>query len=118
MLFQHVSRWSNGLVDQHKYVNASIRWKSWHLLRSGTVDECEGECRVYRKAINGDRMLYTENKGFHYAQTSTEKWSLFHIPNDPSESHDLAETNPEVVNRMSVAYDRWWEKVRPASVKH
>lgn len=116
MLFQHVSRWSNGLVDQHKYVNASIRWKSWHLLRSGTVDECEGECRVYRKAINGDRMLYTENKGFHYAQTSTEKWSLFHIPNDPSESHDLAETNPEVVNRMSVAYDRWWEKVRPALI--
>ncbi|QXD24457.1 arylsulfatase [Opitutia bacterium ISCC 51] len=116
MLFQHVSRWSTGLADQHKYVNASIRWKSWHLLRSGTVDTCEGECRVYRKAINGERMLYTENQDIHYAQTSTKQWSLFNLTNDPNESHDLTDTNPEVVDRMSVAYDRWWEKVRPSLI--
>ena len=116
MLFQHVSRWSAGLADKHKYVNASVRWKSWHLLRSATVDECEGECRVYRRAINDERMLYTENKRFHYAQTSPDKWSLFNLATDPTENEDLAEANPEVVDLMSAAYEHWWEKVRPALI--
>ena len=116
MLFQHVSRWSTGLADEHRYVNASIRWRNWHLLRSGTVDECQGECRVYRKAINGERMLYTMSNLFHYAQTPTDQWSLFKLSDDPAEKQDLADTNPEVVDRMSKAYGQWWEKVRPALI--
>ena len=116
MLFQHVSRWSAGLADEHRCVNASIRWRNWHLLSSGTVDECQGECRVYRKAINGERMLYTKSNLLHYAQTPTDQWSLFKLSDDPAEKQDLAATNPEVVDRMSKAYGQWWEKVRPALI--
>ena len=116
MLFQHVSRWSDGLAEDHKYVNCSIRWQTWHLLRSGTVPGCEGECRVYRKAINDEPMLYTGNHLFHYAQTPPDKWTLYNLASDPSEEHDLSETHPEVVRQMSDAYDSWWEKVRPSLI--
>jgi arylsulfatase len=61
-------------------------------------------------------MLYTENSLFNYAQTPPKEWALFNLASDPSEDHDLAGTHPEVVRRMSDAYDSWWEKVRPSLI--
>jgi arylsulfatase A len=34
-------------------------------------------------------------------------WQLYDMPNDPSEQHDVAGDHPDVVARLSTAYDRW-----------
>jgi len=36
-----------------------------------------------------------------------EGWQLYDMPNDPSEKHDVAAEHPDVVARLSAAYDRW-----------
>ncbi len=38
------------------------------------------------------------------------KWELYDIENDRGETKDIAEANPEVVNKLSIAYTIWAEK--------
>lgn len=113
-LFQHTARWSDGFADKHQHVNASVRWKSWHLLNMGTVDDCQGECRVYRKAARGESMLYTESPNKHYKLSPDQNWKLYNLEKDPGESANVAQENPKVVKRMAAAYDDWWTRTRPA----
>ncbi|MHC4404794.1 MAG: arylsulfatase [Planctomycetota bacterium] len=117
MLFQHVSRWGVGLADEHRYVNCGVRWRNWHLLRSGTCGlGCLGECKIFRRATEGGPMNYTDNPRYHYAQTTPDRWALYDLSTDPAQDRDVAGTNPDVVNRMAEAYQSWWEEVRPAMI--
>ncbi|HVA47872.1 MAG TPA: arylsulfatase [Pirellulales bacterium] len=45
-----------------------------------------------------------------------EQWTLYDLKSDPSETTDLAEQQPAVVNELATAYDRWWEEVLPCLV--
>ena len=85
-------------------------------MRCGTVPGCDGECRVYRKAINGEPMLYTKHPEIHYRQSDPENWELYNLTADPGESENVAEAHTEIVQRMAAAYDAWWEKVRPSLI--
>ena len=38
-------------------------------------------------------------------------WQLYDMPNDPSETHDLAAEHPDVVARLGAAYERWMADV-------
>ncbi len=118
MLFQQVTRWGHGMADAHKYVNAGVRWRNWNLLRSGRCEpECNGQCALYRKAIGEQEPLaYTRRPLFNYAHTPRDKWMLFHLPTDPAQENNLAESYPKIAARMAEAYDTWWDKVRPLMI--
>lgn len=45
-----------------------------------------------------------------------EKWELFDIQEDPGETKNLAQSNPEVVKQLRGEIDRWWEQVLPMLV--
>jgi len=50
-----------------------------------------------------------------------EKWrlvngELYDLENDPGETADVAGSHPEVVSRMLVAFDEWWDEVRPLMI--
>jgi hypothetical protein len=117
MLFQHVSRWGDGLADQHRHVNCGVHWRNWHLLQSRTCGlGCMGECKIFRRAADGGPMLYTGKPHYHYAQTPADGWAPYDLSADPSQDHNIADANPDAVSRMAGAYDAWWEKVRPAMI--
>ena len=117
MLFQHVSRWGIGLADEHRHVNCGVRWRNWHLLQSRTCGlGCLGECKIFRRATEGEPMNYTDNPRYHYAQTTADRWALYDLSADPAQDRDVAETNPDVVSRMAEAYEAWWEKVPPTMI--
>jgi arylsulfatase A-like enzyme len=52
----------------------------------------------------------------------TERWrfsnnqSLYDISNDPSETIDVANSHPEVVEKLRKSFDQWWESVIPLMV--
>lgn len=52
----------------------------------------------------------------------TDRWrlinnaQLFDISADPGESTDVAAGNPDVVNRLQAAFDKWWETTLPLMV--
>ena len=41
---------------------------------------------------------------------------LYDIANDPYEKIDVAGQNPEVMERLTRAYDTWWEETLPLMV--
>ncbi len=41
---------------------------------------------------------------------------LYDVRADPGQTRDLAAARPEVVERLSRAYDRWWEEILPCLV--
>ena len=45
-----------------------------------------------------------------------EKWELFDISTDPGEKNNIAETSPEVVQKLKGAIDQWWLEVTPLLV--
>jgi hypothetical protein len=58
------------------------------------------------------KIAYSAHKGqFHYAVTSPGKWALYNIREDRAQENDLAHGQPDVVARMSEAYDIWWDAV-------
>ncbi len=50
-----------------------------------------------------------------------QKWrlegdQLFDMENDPGQTTSVADQNPEVVRELRMAYDTWWDEVRPLLV--
>ena len=86
--FFHIGRWGKK--------NAPGRW--------GTGD------------TDPDKAKY---KGF---AVRNEKWrlvgksELYNIDKDPGEQNNVASENPQVVQQMLEAYDKWWDEVRPLMI--
>jgi arylsulfatase len=86
--FFHIGRWGKK--------NAPGRW--------GTGD------------TDPDKAKY---KGF---AVRNEKWrlvgksELYNIDEDPGEQNNVASENPQVVQQMLEAYDKWWDEVRPLMI--
>jgi len=58
------------------------------------------------------RIAYSPKKGqFHYAVTAHGEWSLYDVKGDPSQKENLAKKHPEIVEKLAVAYDQWWDDV-------
>jgi len=54
----------------------------------------------------------------------TDRWrlvngtELYDIQADPGQQHDVAADHPDVMAKLKVAYDRWWESLRPTFSEH
>jgi len=59
------------------------------------------------------------NTSYHLVSPGTPakpKWELYDVKADPGEKKDLASERPDVVKRLSAAYERWWDSVQPGLV--
>ncbi|MCX8156474.1 MAG: arylsulfatase [Verrucomicrobiae bacterium] len=43
-------------------------------------------------------------------------WELYHLPTDPGQTNNLAGRHPELVQKLSACYDRWWEAIQPGLI--
>lgn len=66
-----------------------------------------------------ERTLYWEYRGHHGVRQGPWKlvaergkpWELYHVPEDPTETNDLAGTHPEKVKKLEKLYDDWANEV-------
>jgi arylsulfatase A-like enzyme len=113
MQIHHLGRWDiPGNWADHKYAGCAVRWDHYILVRN---EPCHDEnCRTCffarTRGLDQIKALYTRNNG-HYALTSPGKWELFDLKSDLYQENNIADENPEIVNRMNDHYDKWWEKV-------
>lgn len=113
MQVHHIGRWSipENWTD-HKYAGCAVRWGKYTLVRHEPCqDQHCGTCRsAYRRGIEKKRPLYTSNTD-HYALTYSGDWELFDIESDPYQDYNISGENPQVVQKMSEYYEKWWDKV-------
>ena len=86
------------------------------LIRIDTCPCKEGVCVRGRAVKSGtaQRMVYTptkESTDFHWAVT--EGWEIDNIKDDPGCRKDLSAAMPELQQRLTRAYDNWWDDVFP-----
>lgn len=43
-------------------------------------------------------------------------WELYDLRQDPGQVLDIADRQPELVKKLSAAYDQWWEEVLPCMI--
>lgn len=122
MLFHHVARWPSGRAKAHKYAMAGVRQGEYLLLRSHCCGdpECQkfsSQCVLMNLVDKGaTRANYTkENAQFHWGVTGG-RWALYNSRKDRACEKDLAQSNPELVEKLSQAYDSWWEDVYPEMI--
>jgi arylsulfatase A-like enzyme/lysophospholipase L1-like esterase len=85
-LFTHVGRWPKGADPQpYKFSNCSVRYGRYNLVNAG------GKL--------GDRV--------------EKNWKLYDLQTDPGEQTDVAAEHADVVQKMTRAYDAWWDEVVP-----
>ena len=41
------------------------------------------------------------------------EWQLFNLATDPGQMTDIAAANPDIVQKLSEAYDEWWDSLPP-----
>ena len=81
---------------------------------SGRMDVTrDGECKVFREAVAGDRLLYNEYPNINYNKAPRGKWMLYNLESDPSQDREVGADHPEIVQQMASAYEQWWNKLRP-----
>jgi len=122
LLFQHIARWPSGHAAAHKYAGAAVRYKNYLLLQSGSCDLdpaiCSGhrgQCPTYRNIAKGAvKATYTEkNAQYHWGITTKGSWSLYDIEEDPGCNNNIKEQHKELTQRLSSAYNTWWDKTYP-----
>ena len=123
MLFHHVARWPSGLAEKHKYAMAGVRQGNYLLLRSHSCGDpaCvpySSQCTALNLVANGQKThTYTQgNAAFHWGVSAADRWSLFDSKKDPACEHDLFAEQPELVERLSSAYDTWWDGMYPEMI--
>ena len=124
MLFQHVARWPEGLAASHKYAMCAVRQEQYLLLQSNpcTDPACaqnSGQCAALRGVRAGSisRTYTQENAQFHWGVTPQGKWVLFDTKLDPACQKDLSSDKPDLVQKLSIAYDKWWDAVYPEMIR-
>lgn len=90
--FVHVGRWP--LNPNNTGIYQGTQWV-------GTVEDSNPEAAKYKRyAVRNERYRLVGNK---------ELYDLF---NDPGETKNIAEENPEIVTTMKEKYNVWWRNVR------
>lgn len=51
------------------------------------------------------------------AEGTEEAWELYHLANDPFETKNVAQENPEVVNQLAAEFETWKASVSFGSEK-
>ncbi len=75
-----------------------------------------------------DRIIITDSQRvrdpikWKSSSVMTQRWrlingkELYDIEGDPMQEKDIAKRNPETVQRLRDAYDRWWDSISPSFV--
>jgi len=70
-----------------------------------------------------DRTLVTDSQRvenpvkWRKSAVMTDRWrlvngkELYDMPRDPGQKNDVADANPQVVKKLTAAYDKWWDSV-------
>lgn len=67
--------------------------------------------------VHSQRILHPQK--WRKTAVMTQKWrlvngkQLFDMSADPGQSHNVAQAHPQVLAKLSRAYDGWWESLRP-----
>jgi arylsulfatase len=96
-LYAHVARWKPGKRDAHQYEGAMVRRGNYDLVRVKTAIGRDG---------------YSDHPEFHRAATPGGDWALYDRKADPAKEHNLADRHPELVQRLSADFERWWADSR------
>ncbi|MDF1814330.1 MAG: arylsulfatase [Verrucomicrobiales bacterium] len=123
ILFHHVARWPSGHATAHKYAMAGVRQGNLLLLRSHSCGDpgCmkfSSQCVTLDLVKNGSRKAtYTNDDAqFHWGVSPADRWSLYHSKEDPGCQNDIAGSNPEIVKKLSDAYEQWWKDIYPEMI--
>lgn len=124
ILYQHVARWPSGRAASHKHAMAGVRQGNHLLLRSHSCGnpDCHqaysSQCVTLDLVGKGLRKItYTEdNAQFHWGVSAPDQWSLFDSKKDPACQHDLSAQIPDLVEKLSSAYDKWWNSTYPEMI--
>lgn len=117
MITHHSTRWPDGEAERHKYTYCGVRWGKHHLVNQHPCDnpDCGKQggaaiCRLDRRRMTDPSMPGFYGDLQHYQLTVPGKWSLFDLSADPHEDRTIAAEKPEIVNRMSKQFDKWWSQ--------
>ena len=123
ILYHHVARWPSGLASLHKHAMAGARQGNYLLLRSHSCGDpnCAlhaSQCHTLNLVAKGAKKItYTEdNAQFHWGVSTPNQWSLFNSKKDPACQNDLTAEMPELVKKLSTAYDTWWDTTYPEMI--
>ena len=115
VLFTHVGRWKEGAIDAHKYCQCNVRKGDYVAVRIEYCDDptCWAECPVFKRVQEEHKPGYYSKKyaQFNYAVTPKGKWALYNLKEDISQSHNVAEEHPGIVNELSRRYEEWWSEI-------
>lgn len=93
-LYTHVGRWPKGTDYQlAKTRNASLRDSRWQLVST----------------------VQPQGKAKDAAESA---WQLFDLKNDPGQEKNVAQENPEIVQRLLTDYDAWWASLKGQADLH
>ncbi len=125
ILYHHVGRWPNGTAAAHKYAMCAARQNHYLLLRSTdcSSEECkkyQSQCVTLRAVRKGLKTTtYTDgNAQYHWGVSPRDRWVLFDVKADPQCQKDLSKEKPEIVSKLSAAYDKWWDDMYPVMIAH
>jgi arylsulfatase A-like enzyme len=68
-----------------------------------------GDVKSLRGAVRTERWRAVLNK---------QRWSLYDMPADPGQLHDLADRFPTELKRLRTAFERWFEQTGAAALKY
>jgi arylsulfatase len=118
-LFTHVGRWPKDADPQkYKFTNCSVRTARWHLVNAGAARASapRGQARAARTAPAGPASKPKEAIVRSGPEPMTPAWQLFDLQADPGQQADVAGAHPDVVKKLTAAYDAWWDSVQPMLV--
>ena len=124
ILFHHVARWPSGFAEHHKYTMAGVRQGNHLMLRSyhcgneqclKYMSQCQALRIIERGGVN---QVYSRGTAqFHWGVSPRDRWVIFDVKNDPGCKNDLTKQQPELVARLSKAYEQWWSSTYPEMIE-
>ncbi len=113
MQIHHIGRWYiPGVWADHKYAGCAVRWENYTLVRNEPCNDenCITCFKARVRGLDQEEAYYTCNNE-HHALTEPGEWELFDIELDPYQKNNIAGQFPEIVEKMSAHYNKWWVKV-------
>lgn len=124
-LFTHVGRWPKDVDPQpYKFTNCSVRTSRWHLVSANVArgaaprSKAAGVAAANAAPKTPAGLASTPAEAIVRAGPApmAASWQLFDVQADPGEQTDVAVAHPEVVRKLTAAYDAWWDSVQPLLV--
>jgi arylsulfatase len=118
-IFTHVGRWPKDADPQkYKFTNCSVRTARWQLVNANAAGG--GTPRAHARQAPRKPADTASNPSAAIVRAGPEPmtaaWQLFDLQADPGQQTDVAASHPDVVKKLSAAYDAWWDSVQPLLV--